>query len=147
MAKKKTEDVSNAQILQAILGLTTAIQGMGQATAKATPVVEQKKRGRPAKKQNIAKVPKRKKQASGKEIFSNPRPNLFEQMEEFDACKEEVEQDKAAWGDKTPTPRRPPVSKIKIKCTGCGKTQEVSPVLVSDEDQFKCNSCQAGKGR
>ena len=71
--------------------------------------------------------------------------NKFDNMAEFNMCKEDVEFDKKI--------RKPPPSArsrefvpIKVRCRVCGKEEKVAPDLFESIERYKCNKCSTGAG-
>lgn len=71
--------------------------------------------------------------------------NKFDNMAEFNMCKEDVEFDKKI--------RKPPPSArsrefvpIKVRCRVCGKEEKVAPDLLESIERYKCNKCSTGAG-
>lgn len=73
------------------------------------------------------------------------RINKFDQMPEYNMCKEDVEIDRKI-RKPPPSMRKPEFQFIKAQCRVCGKTEEVAPSLIETMERYKCNKCATGAG-
>jgi hypothetical protein len=92
--------------------------------------------------------PKRTKRTSKKtsDTTSKPKPlNKFEQMAEFNTCKEDTLIDKKIVKP-APSARLREFEPINVRCRICGKTERVPPNLVDSIERYKCNKCSTGAG-
>lgn len=75
------------------------------------------------------------------------RKNKFDNMPEFNMCKEDIEIDKKI---KKPPPslRNRPFDPIKVQCRVCGKKDKVAPSILGsmEVERYKCNNCATGAG-
>lgn len=71
--------------------------------------------------------------------------NKFNNMPEFNMCKEDVEIDKKI-RKPPPSERKPPFNFVKVQCRLCGKKEKVAPTLVESIERYKCNKCATGAG-
>jgi len=73
------------------------------------------------------------------------RINKFDQMAEFNMCKEDVEFDRKI-RKPPPSARNRDFDYINVQCRVCGKKDKVPPVLVESKERYKCNKCSTGAG-
>jgi len=82
-------------------------------------------------------------------INRKPQPstvNKFDQMMEASLHKSDIEIDKKL-AKYDPTPRLRKFNFIKVTCRVCGKSEDISPSLLSDTpDRYKCNKCSRSAG-
>lgn len=71
--------------------------------------------------------------------------NKFENMPEFNMCKEDLAFDKKVIKP-LPSARLRDYEPIKVKCRVCGKSEKVAPSLVESIERYKCNKCSTGAG-
>lgn len=73
--------------------------------------------------------------------------NKFDNMPEFNMCKEDTEIDKKI---KKPPPslRNRPFDPIKVQCRICGKKDKIAPAVLGsmEVERYKCNKCATGAG-
>lgn len=94
---------------------------------------------------NIEPKPKTNRIRKNTQPKKPKRPNKFENMVEFNMCKEDIEFDKKI---KKPPPsiRNRQFNFVKVKCRVCGKEDKVPPTLVDSIERYKCNKCATGAG-
>ena len=71
--------------------------------------------------------------------------NKFEQMSEFNMCKEDTAIDQKIIKP-PPSARIRDYEPIKVRCRVCGKNEKVAPNLVESIERYKCNKCATGAG-
>lgn len=71
--------------------------------------------------------------------------NKFEQMPEFNMCKEDLSFDQKVVKP-PPSARLREFEPIKVRCRVCGKTEKVAADLVDSIERYKCNKCSTGAG-
>lgn len=89
---------------------------------------------------------KKTRRSTPKPKVSKPKQiNKFDNMPEFNMCKEDLEFDRKV---KKPAPsaRLRDFEPIKVKCRVCGKSEKVAPDLVESIERYKCNKCSTGAG-
>lgn len=73
--------------------------------------------------------------------------NKFDNMPEFNMCKEDLDIDRKI---KKPPPsiRNRPFDPVKVQCRICGKKEKVAPSILSSTEieRYKCNKCSTGAG-
>jgi len=75
---------------------------------------------------------------------TNQKKNLFDEMPEKDQFRDP--EDKKLYS-LPPTPRRPDVQLLQLKCRSCGAENSVPPPLVPVEvDRYLCNKCAKSGG-
>jgi hypothetical protein len=81
-------------------------------------------------------------------VIPETRVNLFDNMAARNEHKEDSEFDKAV-AKYPPTPRSRGSNLVSVVCCGCGRSEEVSGVLLTTEvERYTCNTCQVrGKKR
>lgn len=91
--------------------------------------------------------PKRKSVKSPKTTIKKKQNNKFDNMPEFNMCKEDIEIDKKI---KKPPPsiRNRAFEPIKVQCRICGKKEKIAPNLLDsmEAERYKCNKCATGAG-
>lgn len=73
-------------------------------------------------------------------FYVGPRPNLFLEMSDYDAHKEDTKIDKLLHVQK-PVPRRAPAELVEVECGDCGVRETVSPKLLGHGITYICNNC------
>lgn len=71
--------------------------------------------------------------------------NKFENMVEFNMCKEDLVIDQKIQKPQ-PSARLRGYEPIEARCRICGKTEKVAPNLVESIERYKCNKCSTGAG-
>jgi len=71
--------------------------------------------------------------------------NKFDQMAEFNMCKEDLEFDKKVVKP-PPSERSRQFEPIKVRCRVCGKSEKVAADLIESIERYKCNKCSTGAG-
>lgn len=99
---------------------------------------EQHEVERPTNRPKVAKK-RQAKQTKPKTL------NKFENMPEFNMCKEDLAFDKKVIKP-PPSVRLRDYEPIKVKCRVCGKSEKVAPSLVESIERYKCNKCSTGAG-
>lgn len=91
-------------------------------------------------------TPKRTRTAKPKAKTAKPKQiNKFEQMAEFNMCKEDIAIDQKIIKP-PPSARLRDFEPIKVRCRVCGKNEKVAPNLVESIERYKCNKCATGAG-
>lgn len=124
--------LSNNDIQQLIAILQRGLDN-NQDTNEAVETTPSRKR--------TTKTTKDKKQTSNK----NKRTNKFENMPEFNMCKEDLEIDRKI-RKPPPSERKAPFQYLKVRCRVCGKEDNVAPDLIESIERYKCNKCATGAG-
>jgi hypothetical protein len=72
--------------------------------------------------------------------------NKFDSMSEKDLHKQDTEIDKKLWGNNRPTERSRQSSVVSVRCRVCGKTEQVSAMIIDSAERYKCNKCATTSG-
>lgn len=95
-------------------------------------------------KENIKPV--RKPRTSHKKSTTQKKAtNKFENMPEFNMCKEDLEIDRKI-RKPPPSERKAPFQYLKVRCRVCGKEDNIAPDLIESIERYKCNKCATGAG-
>jgi translation initiation factor 2 beta subunit (eIF-2beta)/eIF-5 len=93
----------------------------------------------PTRNKTVRKTARKPKTDKPKQI------NKFEQMSEFNMCKEDVLIDQKIIKP-PPSARLRDFEPMKVRCRVCGKTEKVAPNLIESIERYKCNKCSTGAG-
>lgn len=91
------------------------------------------------------RIPKKRQQKQTKSKTIPKALNKFENMPEFNMCKEDLAFDKKVIKP-APSARLRDYEPIKVKCRVCGKSEKVAASLVESIERYKCNKCSTGAG-
>ena len=90
--------------------------------------------------------PQQKTTRKTKKKTTKPKAsNKFDEMPEYNMCKEDLEFDRKV---KKPPPsaRNRNFDYMNVQCRVCGKQEKVPPTLVESRERYKCNKCSTGAG-
>ena len=77
------------------------------------------------------------------------RPDLFIERGFDKEHKEDIKLDKKLWGDNKPSERKNVSSLVEIACRRCHALSQVSPQLITRDDEgnrYVCNKCSKMQG-
>ena len=90
--------------------------------------------------------PQKNTQTTKPKKRKSAKTNKFDSMPERNLHKKDSEIDKKLWGNNLPSERSRQSSLASVRCRVCGKTEQVSLVLIDSPERYKCNKCAATSG-
>ena len=116
-----------------------AFEGLLKKAIKGQPKKRRRGRGRRRKKEYEPPPPAEDDVLEGIKLTSAEKAELKE--------AQKSDKEMGVYRTKQKMPSRTRNVKVEVKCRACGKTQNVSPLVIPPErERFKCNECACRAG-